>query len=97
MGLEELPLQPGECIVLVRHKGHVIGVQGIAVEWRYSQDISYTEVGDPWNPDRIPAEVRRRLQLDMIPLKTAVVDVNWDDLYDQPTVLPQPRLPDGSE
>jgi hypothetical protein len=96
VGLEELPLNPGECIVLVRYKGRVIGVQGIALEWEYTEDRDYVDVGDPYVRRRFLTEIRARLKLDMRALKVAVVDVNWDDLYDQPTVLPQPRLTEGT-
>lgn len=98
MGFEELRnLQPGECVVFVRHKDTVIGVQGIARLWTYSEHVDYVDVWlDPFDVHRIPAERSAELQLDMLVRKVVASTVNWDDIYDEDPVLPRPRLGDGT-
>ena len=102
MDLNELPLAPGECIVLVRHKGTVIAVQGIARQWTYSERVEgvpYWSVEDPFDVRYARTNRTRELQLDMTAMKVAAVSVDWDDLYERTEpdpVLPRPRLGDGS-
>jgi hypothetical protein len=88
-------LHPGEAIFLTRFEADpnkAIGVFGFARAFTLRQEMSYDWVGDF---KRIPTEFRVDLNVDMLALRTMVVDIGQDIWTPpEPGVLPspQPRL-----
>lgn len=95
MGFPNLNL--GEAIFLTRfEEGKAMGVQGLAKRFTVHQNMDYVDFGDPYNPYKIPTEFRVELDIEMLALRTVIMDVGTDIWTpDSTTPLPQPRLGEG--